>query len=808
MNKGTKLASDIKFYSSYSKYLENEGRKESWKESVERVMGMHKTKFQHIYETNDRFRELVDFAQNQYENKYVLASQRSLQWAAEPIFKHNARMFNCLTLYADRAAFFQETMYWLLAGCGVGFSVQKKHIKSMPWLQRRDRGVKTFVIEDSIEGWSDSIGVLISSYMVGGGSFPEYEGCRVDFDYSRIRKKGAKISGGFKAPGPDGLREAHTKIQTMLGNYINGSDSPKPFESILIYDVVMHSSDAVLSGGVRRSATICLFSHDDEAMLKAKTGDWFITNPQRGRSNNSVVLLRDKTIREEFAQIMESVKGFGEPGFVWSDDEDILYNPCVEIGMVPKYKVETEEEAEKYGVKIGDWVSGAQGCNLTEINGGAMENAQMFFDACIASAVIGTLQASYTDFKYVGEISKKIFDKEALLGCSITGWMSNPDLLFGKELLNRGVKAIKEINEEVAEIIGINPAARLVCTKPAGNASIILGTSSGIHGEHSPRYFRNIQMNKTEDLAIHFQQVNPDAVEESVWSANKSDWVVSIPIEAQAGSKFKSQLYGVKQLEYVKKAQQWWAEPGTVLERCTLPTVRHNISNTIQVDDWDEVEQYIWDNREYFAGISLLSASGDRDYAQAPFTSVYTARQILRMYGDAALYASGLIVDGLDAFENDLWSACSAALGFGMKLTHTKEEVQAEIEATDIETLWSNLGMKGRALKALIKSGDKPDVVDYKEYMDRKLVTNVFKATEKIDWLRRANQFADRFFKGDVKKMTYCLKDVYNNHKWNKIQRNMVDIDWEEVDMKPDYVDVNTMGAVACSGTDGCDVPT
>ena len=370
------------------------------------------------------------------------------------------------------------------------------------------------------------------------------------------------------------------------------------------------------------------------------------------------------------------------------------------------------------------------------------------------------------------------------------------------------IKKITKIDEELTGDIQVaNTHSYLLKNGAVSHNSVLLGTASGIHGEHAPRYFRNIQMNKTEDLAIHFHEINPDAIEESVWSANKSDWVVSIPIEAQRGSKFKSQLYGVKQLEYVRKAQQWWAEPGTVLERCTLPTVRHNISNTIQVDDWDEVEQYIWDNKQYFAGISLLSASGDRDYAQAPFTSVYTAKQILRAYGDAALYASGLIVDGLDAFENDLWSACSSVLGHGMKLTHTKEEVQQEIENTDIETLWSQLGMKGRVLKALIKSGEKPDVVDYKEYMDRKLVTNVFKATEKIDWVRRANQFADRFFKGDVKKMTYCLKDVFNNHKWNKIQRNMVDIDWEKVDMKPDYIDVNTTGAQACAGA-ACEIPT
>jgi ribonucleoside-diphosphate reductase alpha chain len=386
--------------------------------------------------------------------------------------------------------------------------------------------------------------------------------------------------------------------------------------------------------------------------------------------------------------------------------------------------------------------------------------------------------------------------------------MNNPDILFNPEILQRGVQIILDYNKKVAEMIGINPAARVTCTKPSGNASVLLGCASGIHGEHSPRYFRNMQLNKTEDIAEYIRMYNPDMVEESVWSAGKTDWVISIPIEADKTSIFKDQLYGVKQLEYVKLAQQYWVEPGTRKELCTIPSTRHNISNTISVDDWDEVEQYIWDNRQFFAGISLLSISGDRDYAQAPFTSVYTTKEIVRMYGDAALYASGLIVDGLGAFDNDLWSACSTALGYGMKLTHTKEEVRAEMDGKSVEELWKALEHRPKVLKTLIKSGEKPDLIDYKEYMDRKLVINVFKSAEKIEWVRRAKSFANKFFNGDIQKMTYCLKDVYNNHKWNKIERNIVDIDWTTLSIRPTYIDIGDMGAVACSGVGGCEIPT
>ena len=521
-------------------------------------------------------------------------------------------------------------------------------IANLPDITSRDKGVKTFVIPDSIEGWADAIGVLISSYCVSDSTFPEYSGYRVDFDYSEIRGKGATISGGFKAPGPDGLRKSITLMQDLLGKVLLEGNRLHP---IHCYDLVMHMSDAVLSGGVRRSATICMFSFEDKEMMNAKTGNWMTENPQRARSNNSVMLLRDSITEQQFKDIMESVKQFGEPGFVFTDDLDICFNPCVEIGMYPKYQHED-----------GTWESGWQGCNLTTMNGKKANSSQDFYEMCMASAILGTLQAGYTDFKYVGEVSKKIFEREALLGCSVTGWANNPDVLFNEEVQRAGAGIVRETNAKIAELIKINQAARTTCCKPEGNASVILESASGIHGDHAPRYFRNMQANKQSDAAQLFLDTNPESCEDSVWSRGNTDHITCFPIKAKEGSLFKQQLLGVRQLELVKLTQQNWVEYGTNKDLCVMDKTRHNVSNTIQVDNWDEVADYIYDNREFFAGISLLSVSGDKDYPQAPFVQVFTEEELLEMYGKAAMFASGLIVDGLHAFDGDLWKACSTTM--------------------------------------------------------------------------------------------------------------------------------------------------
>lgn len=320
------MMAESKFFMGYSRWLENENRYETWEEAVERVMNMHREKYADVM--TPELEALIQYAEDAYKEKRVLGAQRALQFGGEQIFKHVARMYNCVSTHINRPEAFQETMYLLLCGAGVGFSVQKHHIDKLPGIVKRyDKKSKVFVVPDTIEGWADAFGVLLSSYYEDNAPFPEYKGCHVAFDFTKIRPKGSEISGGFKAPGPDGLRQSLQKCEDLLNREIaNGETKIRP---IVAYDFIMHMADAVLSGGVRRSATICLFSKDDEDMLNAKTGSWFVDNPQRGRSNNSVMLLRDELTREEWAHIMESVKQVGEPGFIFTDNLEFTFNPCV-----------------------------------------------------------------------------------------------------------------------------------------------------------------------------------------------------------------------------------------------------------------------------------------------------------------------------------------------------------------------------------------------------------------------------------------------------------------------------------------------
>lgn len=725
------MLSDSKFYMGYSRWDEKLGRYENWRESVRRVMDMHRQKYAAIM--TPQLSELIDFAEEAYSKKAVLGSQRALQFGGEQIFKHEARLYNCSFSYADRPRFFQETMYLLLCGCGVGFSVQTHHVAKLPALRAPNaEEAKVFTVPDSIEGWADAFGVLLSSYFVERGTFPQYAGKMVHFDVSKIRPKGSLISGGFKAPGPDGLVRSLEACRRLLDSLFTTEGDTIFLTPLAVYDFIMHLADAVLSGGIRRAATICIFSKDDDAMLKAKTGNWFQTNPQRGRSNNSALLIREDLTREEWANIMKSVKDAGEPGFIFADDTEFGFNPCVEIGL----RAYTE-----------DGRSGFHFCNLCEINGGKVSTLDDLLYAAKAGAILGTLQAGYTDFAYLDSASKAITDREALLGVSITGWMANPDVLFDEDNMRAGAQMVVATNKLVAEMIGINQAARCCTVKPSGNASVLLTCPSGIHGEHAELYFRNVQMNTQDAVTELLTLSNPKMVEKSVWSPNGTDVVVSFPIVAKPHSIFKSQLYGVKQLEFVKKAQAVWVEAGTNVELCVDPRLRHNVSNTISVDNWDEVEEYIFHNRDHFAGISLLASSGDRDYAQAPFTEVFTAEQLLKMYGVASMFASGLIVDGCHAFNGNLWLACATYQGIGIEL---EAEGSAHLEMRD--------------------------------------------------WVRRAKQFAKNYFNGDAIKAVYCLKDCHNLHKWESITRNLKYVDFTMELDKQVYTEVDTMGAQGCSG--------
>ncbi len=720
-----KFLSETKFYEGYSRYKEDTGTYENWTEACIRVIDMHRN----YYYKNGILEEYLNEALTAYSEQRVLGAQRALQFGGDSLLKHQMRMYNCTSTYADRPAFFGEFFYILLCGAGAGFSVQKHHVAKLPKIKTRTKMAKGYVVEDSIEGWASALDVLISSYMIKDSKYPEFEGRRVFFDLTNIRPKGAKISGGFKAPGPEGLRRSLDKIEHLLQGAVIDAKEPIPLKPIHVYDIAMHAADAVLSGGVRRSATICLFSPDDEEMMNAKTGNWFMENPQRGRSNNSAVIVRDKVTKEEFGSIFNSIKQFGEPGFYFVDSTEHTTNPCVEIGMYPQLNGK----------------SGWQGCNLTEINGGMCTTEENFYKACRAASILGTLQAGYTDFKFIEPISKEIFDREALLGVSITGWMNNPDILFDPKILEKGAKIVKEVNKEVAAIIGINPAARTTCVKPSGNASVLLQTASGIHAEHSPMYIRNVQMNKESEITQAIIKSNPYMVEDSVWSAGGTDVVVSFPLIPKKGSYFKDNLMGVNHLELVKKAQKHWVVAGTNEELCADKGIKHNVSNTIIVDDWDEVEKYVYKNRQSFAGISFLGMTGDKDYNQAPNTAVISAKEMVKKYNTAGVFASGMVVDALKAFDN-LWNACATAQGMG-------EDISLETSE------------------------------------------NVLKK----DWVRRFQSFANNYCNKDIKKAEYCLKDAYLLHKWNKIQTNLQPINWMEDLTEKKYTDVDTIGAAACA---------
>ena len=1035
--------------SKYSKFIPELGRRETWDEQVDRMFSTHEMKYG---DKLDSFRELYEETKQAVKDKKVVGSQRMLQFGGAPVIKHELRGFNCLFSYINRPRFFQDYCYSLLAGCGVGFSVQTHHVDMLsPIISLHQDIAKTFQIPDSIEGWSDAIGVLISAYMTGEVPFPEYQGfgSNVEFDYSLIRPEGSPISSGRKAPGPAPLRMAIELSREILIQAMGRKLRP-----IEAYDIAMHIANAVISGGVRRSATIALFSKEDEEMAQAKTGNWFEENPQRGRSNNSAVLVRDETSFEDFMKCFENTKQFGEPGFlfvkskengtnpcqpanatlltpngistmgqikegdlIWSQqgwtrvikkwstgikevysfntpagsflgtenhrvlceekkievkdsygidtltgpvglvneidqsfvidglvlgdgtvhrasnnlvllcigekDKDYFLDPvssflkdrregigpytyeintritaeelphtyarvipdryfyageqekcsflrglfsangsvvanrityktasallvkqlqimlssigilsyittnkskkvefsngiysCKEsydlnisrdkniflrrIGFIQEYKNtklklisniqsssykyiyeitsrEYIDKEEVFDIMVDNtshtyWTGGVNvsncneiglyptieldgkteygfaACNLSEINGKYSKTPEDFYNQCKWATVLGTLQAGYTNFPYMGRVTEEIIRREALLGVSITGIMDRPHILLDPEILQKGAQFCREVNELVATKLGINPAARITCVKPSGSASLLLETASGVHPHHAIRYFRRVQANRNEPFLKFYKQANPRAVEQSVWDPNNVTEVITFPCQVPKGARVKNQLTALQFLEQIKLVQENWVLPGTTPQRGAAVGINHNVSNTVNVapHEWDDVARYIYDNKEYFTGISLLPTSGDKDYPQAPLAAVPYPSEMSQEYGPAAMFASGVIESAMSAFNNNLWDACA-------KYLSTKE---------------GNL--------------------------------------EQQAWFAKADRFAGRYFDNDKTKMVSCLKDCYNLKLWEDLVREHRSIDWNAI--PDDDGDVNYAGDAACAGG-ACQVP-
>ena len=760
---------DYIFVSKYARTVH--GKKETWDQSIDRVMEMH---WRHLADdmtisdsSLDDLSKEMSFAEKLYRNQVILGAQRALQYGGNTLLKHHARNYNCAGSYANRISFFQELMYLLLCGSGTGYSVQKVHVNQLPKMKGVDMSKQTtYVIDDSIEGWSHAVNALIESHYFG---LPE-----VVFDSSRVRPKGAFITGGFRAPGPEPLMKCLSKMGKVLGK-IRGRKAT-PFE---VHRLACLIADAVISGGIRRSALLCQFDADDREMLTCKTGGWFSEFPELARANNSAIIL-PSTPKEVYENIFSSIKQFGEPGIIFSFHPDIVYNPCVEVSGYPQIEINGEIQ---YG-----WFF----CNLTEINGSKIKTKEEFFDACRGASVLGTIQASYTSFKVLTKASRLIAERDALIGVGITGMCENPEILFNPEIQDEGARLVQKTNVKMAGIIGINPAARCTVVKPSGNSSQLLGcTSSGIHKFPFKRFIRNIQAANTEQALRYVKEINPMMVKPSVYN-KEVESVISFPVELDDNVLTSEYSSAIDFLEMVRMTKAHWIENGTNFdhpfykEYPKFARMRMNVSNTCMVkdDEWDDVKEYVWNNRNVFSGISFLPKGGDLLYPQAPYTSVLDEKELAERYGAGAILAGGLIVDGLAVFNDDLWLACDVAMGRNTHhLTLTDQDITNFILSH----------LKNGKLLVEVNGVMISDVNAISSHL-QSLVD------KKIDWVRRFKKFAGKYLGGDLTKTEFCLKHVSLFHRWQKL-KDMKHIDWSSItDWDEEWVDAGSTIAQACSG--------
>lgn len=568
------ILSDITVYTKYAKYLPGKERRETWEELVTRNMEMHTAKFPKMKESIEQVYKNFVFT------KKVLPSMRSLQFGGKAIELNNARVYNCAFLPVDSIHSFSETMFLLLGGTGVGYSVQNHHIEKLPEIRKPNYNrKKKYVVQDSIIGWADAVKALFKSYTGGLTS-------HIEFDFSDIRPKGALlITAGGKAPGPEPLRIALVKIEAVLRE----KDDRSKLTDIECHDIQCHIADAVLAGGIRRAAMISLFDLDSDAMLNCKAGNWWEDNPQRGRSNNSVVLLRHKIDKKTFDKVWERIEasGSGEPGIYLTNDKDWGTNPCCEIALRPY-----------------------QFCNLTEINMADIESQEDFNARASAASFIGTLQASYSDFHYLRDIWRKNTEKDALLGVSMTGIASKSNLNLNYE---EAAQVVKETNSVISAALNINRAARTTAVKPAGTTSLVLGTSSGIHAWHNDYYIRRMRLGKNEAIYSYLAINHPELIEDEYFNPTLQA-VVSVPQKAPDGAITRHEST-LDLLERVKLISKDWVKTGHDKGNNT-----HNVSCTVSVrdDEWKIVGEWMWANKEYYNGLSVLPYHGGT-YKQTPF---------------------------------------------------------------------------------------------------------------------------------------------------------------------------------------------
>lgn len=575
MKKENEILSDIIVWSKYAKYIDSKNRRETWQELVTRNKEMHINKF-------PQFESAISTAYDFVYDKKVLPSMRSLQFGGKAIEVNPVRLFNCSYLPIDHYKAFSETMFLLLSGTGVGYSVQNHDISKLPEIKKAEKH-RRFLVPDNIEGWADAVKVLVKSYF-GLSSW------KPNFDFRSIRQKGERLmtSGGV-APGPEPLKICLAHIEAILDRKKDG----EKLSSLDCHDILCHIADAVLSGGIRRAAMISLFDLNDEDMLTCKFSNWYDFNPQRGRANNSAVIDREKITKQDFLNLWKKVElsNSGEPGVYFTNDVNLGTNPCCEISLNP-----------------------FQFCNLVEINASDIKDQRDLEMRSWAAAIIGTLQASYTDFHYLRPEWKKTTEREALLGIGMTGIASG---VVESLDLEEAAKVSVDTNIEFSSMLGINRAARVTCVKPSGTTSLVLGTSSGIHAWHDKYYVRRIRLGKNEAIYTYLSIRHPELIEDCVLSPTKQA-VVSIPQMAPEGAITRWSEDSIDFLNRIKNFHEKWISPGHIEGVNT-----HNVSATVTVKkgEWKPIGEWMWENKDSFNGLSFFPEDLG-SYDQTPFESI------------------------------------------------------------------------------------------------------------------------------------------------------------------------------------------
>jgi ribonucleoside-diphosphate reductase alpha chain len=641
MEIGLETLSNVVVFNKYAKYLPQQKRRETYNEIIVRYLQMMVDKYP------DLANEIMHYG-NFIFGKKVLPSMRALQFAGPAIQKNEARIYNCCYLPIDDYRAFGEIMFLLLGGTGVGYSVQFKHIEKLPEINKPVKEQK-FLVGDSIEGWADAVKHMIGSYLGFRNTKPR-------FDFSDIRHKGARlITAGGKAPGPEPLKKCLFELEQILERKENG----QKLSSVEVHDMVCHIADAVLAGGIRRAALISLFSADDESMLTCKFGNWWELNPQRGRANNSAVLVRHRITKEFFLDLWKKIElsNAGEPGIYFTNNPDWGTNPCCEIALRPY-----------------------QFCNLCEVNVSDVESQQDLNHRVTAAAFFGTLQAGFTDFHYLRPIWKKTTEKDALVGIGMTGIASMEVFKYD---LTEAANEAELTNIELCQTIGINRAARITCVKPSGTTSCVLGTASGIHAWHNDFYIRRMQMSKSEDLYKYLAANHPSLVKDHLLIPNSA--VVEIPIKAPTGSVIRTET-AIHTLERVKNVSMKWIKPGHIHGDNT-----HNVSATISIDksrmydiditdrdypdvllrhivkkdEWEVVGEWMWRNKDFYNGLSCLPFDGG-SYSQAPFEDI-TEQQYNELVGQLTSIDLSLVTEEDDITDLAGELACSGPMGCEVK---------------------------------------------------------------------------------------------------------------------------------------------